>query len=62
LEDGKTVPQRQKPGVTEFSRRPFAPDYSRTGKGLTPLARERAFTHTGIASSGMGFEVKNFRV
>jgi hypothetical protein len=39
-----------------------SPDYSRTGKGLTAPARERGFTHTGMASSGIGFAVKNFRV
>ena len=47
---------------TDFSRRHLVPDYSRTGNGLTAPARVRGLTHIGMASSGMGFEVKNFRV
>ena len=38
------------------------PNYSRTVNGLTAPTRGRGFTHTGMANSGIGFEVKNLRV
>ena len=46
-----------------FSRtnRPFFRVYSRTGNGLIPAAGGRD-VQTGIANSGMGLAVKNFRV